>query len=113
MITEIYKICSVNEWEEACKQGIYSGSKVDIADGFIHFSTRQQLAATAEKHFYAQKNLILVEINLEQIANLELTWEPSRGGELFPHLYKELDVTGLEKTWILSIDERKIPILPF
>ena len=110
MSDKIYKICQFQEWQAACIKRVYAGSQVDLKDGFIHFSTQQQLIATARKHFHGQKNLILVEFNTK---NLSLTWEPSRGGALFPHLYQELPITGSEKTWLLTLDENNMPVLPF
>ena len=110
MSDTIYKIRQIQEWQIACIKRVYAGSQIDIQDGFIHFSTRQQLGATAKKHFQGQKNLILIEIKIE---NLDLTWEHSRGGELFPHLYHELPISGSEKTWLLTLDENNAPVLPF
>tara|TARA_B100000989_G_C19244092_1_gene345273 strand:- start:55 stop:387 length:333 start_codon:yes stop_codon:yes gene_type:complete len=110
MSTKIYKICRIQEWQLACIKNVYAGSQVDLQDGFIHFSTQQQLSTTARKHFHGQKNLILIEIDIQ---NLELTWELSRGGELFPHLYHELPITGSEKTWLLTLDTNNVPVLPF
>ena len=110
MSVKIYKICLIQEWQSAYITGIYKGSRVDLEDGFIHFSTQQQLFATAKKHFHGQKNLILVEFNTK---SLSLTWEPSRGGELFPHLYEDLPISGSEKTWLLTLDENNALVLPF
>jgi len=110
MSLKIYKICKIQEWRIACIKGTYSGSQVDLQDGFIHFSTQSQLRATAQKHFKGRKDLVLVEIDS---TSLPLTWEPSRGGDLFPHLYQDLPVSGLEKTWVLMLDENNMPMLPF
>ncbi len=110
MSDKIYKICHIQEWQTACLKSVYAGSKVDLQDGFIHFSTQQQLNATARKHFHGQRNLILIEID---VRNLDLNWELSRGGELFPHLYNELPITGSEKTWLLALDANNMPVLPF
>ena len=110
MSDKIYKICQGQDWHEACVKRVYAGSQVDLRDGFIHFSTLPQLGATTRKYFHGKKNLILVEIDT---TNLAITWEPSRGGELFPHLYDELPVTGSEKTWLLELDANGMPVLPF
>lgn len=85
----IYKICERAAWQDAERAGIYHGSAVDRRDGFIHFSTAAQVAETAAKHFAGQKDLMLIAIDA---ATLEpsLKWEPSRGGDLFPHLYAAL-----------------------
>ncbi len=87
----IYKICPASAWREAERQGVYRGSAVDIRDGFIHFSLPSQLAETARKHFLGQTGLFLIEVDADALGDA-LRWEPSRGDELFPHLYGELDL---------------------
>jgi uncharacterized protein (DUF952 family) len=82
----IYKICERPEWQEAQRDGCYSGSAVDRRDGFIHFSTATQAVETADKHFAGVKDLILIAVDAEALG-AALKWEPSRGGALFPHLY--------------------------
>lgn len=81
----IYKIVPVALWQEAQAAGVFRGAPVDLADGFIHFSTAQQVAETAAKHFAGQSDLLLVAVNADALGALK--WEPSRGGALFPHLY--------------------------
>ena len=88
-MTEIYKILAQTAWNEAQKEGVFQGSADDIRDGFIHFSTKEQLQGTLEKHFKGQKDLILLAI-IESDLGENLKWEPSRGGALFPHLYAPL-----------------------
>jgi uncharacterized protein (DUF952 family) len=85
----IYKILSKSAWEAAALDGIYTGSPVDLADGFIHFSTAAQMRGTAAKHFAGQADLVLVSFNDSDLGS-KLVYEPSRGGELFPHLYGSL-----------------------
>jgi len=89
-VPTIYKICSASAWREAERRGVYSGSDDDRRDGFIHFSTAAQVAETVRKHFFGQTGLFLVAIDADELGGA-LKWEPSRGGELFPHLYGELD----------------------
>lgn len=86
----IYKICPAPHWHKAERQGAYRGSADDIRDGFIHFSTASQLAGTLDKHYRGQTGLLLVAVNADALGPA-LRWEPSRGGDLFPHLYGELD----------------------
>lgn len=88
-MTEIYKILAQTAWNEAQKEGVFQGSADDIRDGFIHFSTKEQLQGTLEKHYKGQKDLILLAI-IESDLGENLKWEPSRGGALFPHLYAPL-----------------------
>jgi uncharacterized protein (DUF952 family) len=88
-MTKIHKLLNTDEWNAALAAGIYRGSAVDLADGFIHFSTRDQLAETARRHFSGQANLVCLTVEADGLDNLR--WEPSRGGALFPHLYGSLE----------------------
>lgn len=90
-MTTIYKICPAALWRQAEAEGVFRGSPVDLADGFIHFSTAEQAKETAAKHFAGQCDLVLVAVDSEPLGGI-LQWEPSRGGALFPHLYAPLDV---------------------
>lgn len=95
----IYKIVPRKEWQEAEMRGAFIGSAVDIADGFIHFSTAEQLAETANKHFSGLDDLLLVCVDPAHLDEGALRFEISRGGALFPHLYGELPlmaVVGVE-----------------
>jgi len=85
----IYKICTATEWRDAEARGSFTGSAVDIADGFIHFSTATQVEETARRHFAGQTDLVLVAVDPDALGD-GLKWEPSRGGDLFPHLYGAL-----------------------
>ena len=87
----IYKIAPQALWREAEKNGRFTGAPIDIADGFIHFSTAAQLEGTLAKHYAGQSGLFLIAVDRDALGD-ELRWEPSRGGDLFPHLYGELDL---------------------
>jgi uncharacterized protein (DUF952 family) len=91
----IYKILPASSWQDAQENGAFSGAPVDIADGYIHFSTAEQVKETAAKHFAGQRDLVLLAIDSSQLAESELKWEVSRGGALFPHLYGTLDVSAV------------------
>lgn len=88
-MTDIYKIIDKTAWSEAQKEGVFLGSKDDLRDGFIHFSTKEQLEGTLEKHFKGQKDLMLLALKETDLGE-NLKWEPSLGGALFPHLYAPL-----------------------
>lgn len=93
-MTTIYKICEQASWRAALAAGEYRGSAVDERDGFIHFSNAAQLAETAAKHFAGQTDLILVAVDGDPLGE-HLKWEPSRGGDLFPHLYAALPLSAV------------------
>ena len=85
----IYKILRTDEWAALQAQGQTDGAPIDVSDGFIHFSTAEQVRETAAKHFRGQEDLLLVAFDAEAMGD-SLRWEPSRGGDLFPHLYRSL-----------------------
>ncbi len=85
----IYKIMTRHEWSAAIAAGSFTGSTVDVKDGFIHFSDASQVMETAARHFAGQDGLVLIAFDAEALAPLK--WEVSRGGALFPHLYGPLD----------------------
>ncbi|WP_454002162.1 DUF952 domain-containing protein [Afipia felis] len=105
----IYKICPAPVWREAERAGVYRGSPDDARDGFIHFSTAAQLPGTLAKHYAGQSGLFLIAVNADALG-AELKWEPSRGGDLFPHLYGALDPAAAETvtTLVLKADGRHL-----
>jgi uncharacterized protein (DUF952 family) len=90
----IFKIMPAGEWAAAKAAGVYEGSAHDRRDGFIHFSTADQAAETAAKHFAGQADLVLLAIDPAPLG-VALKWEPSRGGALFPHLYAPLAASAV------------------
>lgn len=86
----IYKIVPEPLWRESQATGLFRGSAVDLADGFIHFSGVGQAEETALRHFHGQDDLLLVAFDGDALGQ-DLRWEASRGGALFPHLYASLD----------------------
>jgi uncharacterized protein (DUF952 family) len=90
----IYKICPAALWREAEAAGEFAGAPVDRRDGFIHFSTADQVAETAERHFAGETDLLLVAVDADALGEA-LRFEPSRGGALFPHLYGALPLTAV------------------
>lgn len=96
----IYKILRRPEWDAFRAAGQTLGAPIDLADGFIHFSAAPQLAETAARHFADQSDLVLVAFDADRLGDA-LKWEASRGGALFPHLYRALLVS--EVVWDKSL----------
>jgi uncharacterized protein (DUF952 family) len=107
----IYKLLRRAEWEAALAAGIYAGSADDARDGFIHFSTAGQIEGTARKHFHSVGDLVILTVDARQIAQA-LKWEPSRGGQLFPHLYAPLPLSAVLKVENVPIDAGGVPVPP-
>ncbi len=85
----IYKIFRAPEWAALEARGESLGAPVDLADGFIHFSTAEQVAGTARRHFAGEDGLVLAAVDTDLLP-VPVTWEKSRGGADFPHLYAPL-----------------------
>jgi uncharacterized protein (DUF952 family) len=92
----VYKIAPISLWRAAQEQGVFRGAGVDLADGFIHFSSASQVEETARRHFAGQDDLLLVAVDAEALG-AALKWEASRGGDLFPHLYGDLPLSAVTR----------------
>lgn len=90
----IYKIASAEAYLDARASGQFSGMPIDVADGFIHFSTAAQLGETLSLHFRGADDLVLMAVRTRDVAR-DLVWEPSRGGRLFPHLYGVIPMSAV------------------
>lgn len=99
----ILKIVPRALWLEAEVDGSFAGAPIDIADGFIHFSTPAQAEETAAKHFAGQRDLLVVAVDPQKLGEA-LKWEVSRGGALFPHLYAPLAVADV--AWVRPLPLR-------
>jgi uncharacterized protein (DUF952 family) len=110
----VYKILGADEWRAAQAARIFPGSDVDRRDGFIHFSEASQAAETAAKWFSGRADLVLVAVQVEALDD-RLKWEPSRGGQLFPHLYADLPLSAVAwaRTLPLGEDGRHVFPVPF
>ncbi len=90
----IYKIFRAQEWADLQAKGETLGAPIDIQDGYVHFSTAEQVKETAAKHFANETGLVLLACDADQF-EADLKWEPSRGGALFPHLYRAFRITDV------------------
>lgn len=88
-MSRVYKIVSRAAWAAAQVAGTFAGAEIDLKDGYIHLSTATQAGETARRHFAGVEGLVLVAFQAEDLQGLR--WEPSRGGDFFPHVYGELD----------------------
>ena len=89
----VYKICHADEWRAAEELGQLEGNADDARDGFVHLSNADQVEGTLIRHYAGRENLVLVGFDADALPNL--TWEPSRGGELFPHHYGALPLSAV------------------
>lgn len=94
MATLIYKILTADQWTQFDRDGVFKGAPVDLADGYIHLSKAEQARETAKKHFAGRDGLMLVAVDADALGDA-LTYEVSRGGALFPHLYGDLDQSSV------------------
>lgn len=102
----IYKIFRSAEWAELEAAGVTLGAPVDRSDGYVHFSTAAQVAETLRRHFAGERGLWLLAVDADA-AGAAIRWEPSRGGALFPHLYRPL--ARADVLWARPLGDGEIP----
>jgi uncharacterized protein (DUF952 family) len=108
----VYKITPRAEWLRAREFGELQPSSDDVRDGFVHLSRAQQLPGSLARHFAGQTDLVLLAVRVGRLPDGALRWEPSRGGELFPHLYGRLGVAMVEQVFELPLDAQGEHALP-
>jgi uncharacterized protein (DUF952 family) len=106
----VYKILAREAWEAAVRTGRFGGAAIDLRDGYIHLSTAAQAAETARLHFAGQAGLVLLKLDSATLGS-SLKWEPSRGGQLFPHLYGSLDCGLALAVTPIELDADGTPLL--
>jgi uncharacterized protein (DUF952 family) len=100
----VFKICPRSEWVRAQALGLLGPSPDDARDGYVHLSRESQLKGTLERHYRGREDLVLLAVRTDRLPEQALRWEPSRGGELFPHLYGSLSVAYVERVFDLPLD---------
>lgn len=99
-----YKVLTSAQWAELQRDGTFAGAPVDLAAGYIHMSTADQLDETLAKHFAGQPGLVIAQIDLGGFDEA-LKWEVSRGGAQFPHLYAPLPLAAVRGTRVINQPE--------
>lgn len=107
----IHHICRAEEWRAGKEAGVYAGSSQDRADGFIHFSTKSQIVASAAKHRQGQDGLVLLTVDAARLGDA-LKWEASRSGALFPHLHGDLDPSIVARVEPLPLGADGVHVFP-
>ena len=109
-LSTVFKLTTLDEWSDAIVENGFVGSADDRRDGFIHLSAHHQLEGTAQKYFTGIEGLCLVAFATEDLGT-ELRWEPSRGGEKFPHFYGTLPATAALWVRPVPLDEDGVPVI--
>jgi uncharacterized protein (DUF952 family) len=99
----VYKIASPEAYGLFAKSGVFPGMPIDLKDGYVHFSTAAQLGETLRLHFAGQGEVVVFAVRTAGLG-AALRWEPSRGGQLFPHLYGELGLAAVGPHATVSVD---------
>jgi uncharacterized protein (DUF952 family) len=107
----IFKICRGSEWADAEHAGAFTGAAIDLRDGYIHFSTAEQVVATAAMHFAGVDGLNLVAVDADALGPAR-RWEPARAGALFPHLYGPLALANVLWVRPLPLDAAGLHVFP-
>lgn len=107
----IYHMCHRDEWRAAQTAGRYGGSAQDKADGFIHFSSADQIVESAARHRAGQHGLVLLSVDAGALGD-GLKWERSRGGAEFPHLYGGLELDAVTAVNDLPLGPDGLHVFP-
>jgi uncharacterized protein (DUF952 family) len=91
----IYHITTEKAWKNALQSGQYVGDTLET-EGFIHFSGKEQVVATANRYYQGTSGLLLLQVVVKRLA-CKLKYEAGPSGELFPHLYGPLNMDAVEK----------------
>lgn len=111
MSSIIYKIVPATLWQDALNRGEFKGASIDLTDGYIHLSTAEQARGTAARYFAGQGGLLLVAVDAEKLGD-KLIYEPSRGGDMFPHLYAPLSFDAVLWAKQLPLDADGTHVFP-
>ena len=109
-MARVYKILAADAWAAAKRVGRFESAAIDLTDGYIHLSTAAQAPETARLHFAGQADLVLLRIEADALG-VALKWEPSRGGQLFPHFYGPLDPALVEAATPIPLGADGVPQL--
>jgi uncharacterized protein (DUF952 family) len=101
-VETIYKVCQNQLFEASVTAGRFLGAPIDTSDGYIHFSTAEQLRETLRLYFAGQSDLTLFAVPSATLGD-RLVWEPSRGGALFPHVYGELPMSEIGDSAAIAV----------
>ena len=107
----VYKIVAADLWQATEGSGVFAGAGIDLSDGFIHLSTGAQARRTAQLYFAGQDNLVLVAVDEASLGDA-LKYEPTRDGDLFPHLHGSLPLTAVRSVRPLLLDRDGHHIFP-
>ena len=110
-VQHVFKVCQRPLFEASREAGHFLGAPIDAADGYIHLSTAEQLRETLRLYFSGQSDLVLFALAVEP-AGAALVWEPSRGGQLFPHFYGELRMSMIGEAGLISVADDGAVELP-
>ncbi len=111
MASVVYKIMTATQWSEFDTTRLFRGAEIDLEDGYIHFSTSDQMMETAKRYFAGRADLILVAVDASKLG-AALKFEPSRGGDLFPHLYSPLQIDAVIWAKPLPLNNKGVHAFP-
>ncbi|MBW4689539.1 MAG: DUF952 domain-containing protein [Komarekiella atlantica HA4396-MV6] len=106
----ILHITKRQQWQEANIIEKYRAESLD-SEGFIHCSKATQIVKVANSFFPKQQDLVLLFIDSDKV-QAEIRYEEAEIGELFPHVYGELNIDAVYKVIDFEAGEDGFFVLP-
>jgi uncharacterized protein (DUF952 family) len=85
----IYHIVTKADWDRQADEAEYEAASLQT-EGFIHLSTKEQLAGVLERYYQNVPDLLLLHIDPNKLAH-HLRYEAATNNDHFPHLYGRLN----------------------
>lgn len=97
----IYHIVLPEIWEKFKDEKFYEAESLE-SEGFIHCSFAEQLDGVLQRYYKDAPEILILTIETEKLMS-ELVSESSTGGEIYPHIYGEIN-----RDAVVGIEERKL-----
>jgi uncharacterized protein (DUF952 family) len=91
----IYHITNTASWDRQSASELYATESLS-EEGFIHCSTSDQVKGTLERYYATQKGLLLLHID-STLLKAKLKYEESTNGQLFPHVFGNINKDAIVK----------------
>lgn len=91
----IYHVTTNEEWEAFKTRQVYAPAAYE-REGFIHLCQLNQLQGVLDRYYKSRTDIMLLHVDEKKLVST-LKYESGTNGELFPHVYGEINKAAIEK----------------